>query len=152
MLNLIDQMRISLPQEIQRSQTLEAEREQYIARAQEDARAILEQAHEDAARLLDEQDIKRQAELDARRILERARREAREIRVGADAYAAQVLGELDRHVQQVARTIRNGLRTLTDLRESAEPETQALAKRLPQEGASEAEAQETPTAHAGDAA
>lgn len=125
MLNILDQMRISVPQEIRRSQELEIEREQYVARAQQDARAILEQAREDAARLLDEQEIRRQAETEARRILERARREARETRVGADAYAAQVLGELDRHVQQVARTIRNGLRALHGLREAGEAEGQA---------------------------
>ena len=134
MLNILDQMRISVPREIRRSQELETEREKYVARAQQDARAILEQAREDAARLLDEQEIKRQAEINARRILERARREARETRVGADAYAAQVLGELDRHVQQVARTIRNGLRALHGLREEGEAESQAEATPAQEDG------------------
>jgi hypothetical protein len=146
MLNILDQMRISVPREIRRSQELETEREQYVARAQQDARAILEQAREYVARLLDEQEIKRQAEKDARRILERARREARETRVGADAYAAQVLGELDRHVQQVARTIRNGLRALHGLREEGEAENQAEAtpaQEVGQEGTAPVEGQAT---------
>lgn len=119
-LNLIDQMRISAPQEMRRSQEFWLDREKFIAQAQADARTILEQAHEDAARLLDEQAIKRQAELDARRILERAGSEARETRAGADAYAEQVLRQLDRHIRQVNRTIQNGLRELAGLRAPAD--------------------------------
>jgi vacuolar-type H+-ATPase subunit H len=111
-LNLIDQMRISIPQEIRRSQEFEIERERYIAQAQEDARVIVEQAREDAARMLDDQEIKRQAEVDAKRIVERARREAQEVRDGADIYAEEVLRELDRHARLITRTIQNGLREL----------------------------------------
>ncbi len=124
-LNLIDQMRITIPQEIKRCQAFESERDRYIAQAQEDARAIMEQAHEDAAKMLDEQAIRRQAETDARRTLERAKREAEEIRAGADAYAAATLRELDRHVQLLARTIENGLRELEG--PSEEDESDELA-------------------------
>lgn len=119
-LNLIDQMRISAPQEMRRSQEFWLDREKFIAQAQADARAILEQAHADAARLLDEQSIRRQAELDARRILERAGTEARETRSGANDYAEQVLLQLDRHIRQVSRTVQNGLRELAGLQSSAE--------------------------------
>ena len=119
-LNIIDQMRITIPQEIKRCQEFETERDRYVAQAQDDARAILEQAHEDAARLLDDQAIKKQAELDARRTLERARREADEVRSGADEYAAVQLHELERHVQQLAQIIHNGLQELE--RQPEQPE------------------------------
>jgi vacuolar-type H+-ATPase subunit H len=111
-LNIIDQMRITIPQDLRRYKEFEAEKDRYIAQAQEEARVILEQAREDAARLLDEQSIKQQAEVDARRIAERARREADEVRSGSDAYALASLQELDRQVQRLARTIQNGLSEL----------------------------------------
>jgi vacuolar-type H+-ATPase subunit H len=111
-LNIIDQMRITIPQDLRRYKEFEAEKDRYIAQAQDEARVILEQAREDAARLLDEQSIKQQAEVDARRITERARREADQVRTGSDAYALASLQELDRQVQRLARTIQNGLSEL----------------------------------------
>ncbi len=147
-LNLIDQMRISIPQEIRRSQEFEVERERYIAQAQEDARAIMEQAREDAARLLDEQQIKRQAEIDAKRIVERARREAQEVRDGADIYAEEVLHELDRHTRLISRTIQNGLRELDKHQEGVTAESgaaEADAATEPAEAMSDEPTQEAPS-------
>ncbi|MHB1319868.1 MAG: ATP synthase subunit B family protein, partial [Anaerolineae bacterium] len=103
---------ITIPQDLRRYKEFEAEKERYIAQAQEEARTILEQAREDAARLLDEQSIKQQAEIDARRILDRARREADEVRAGSDAYALGSLRDLEVQVQRLARTIQNGLSEL----------------------------------------
>ncbi len=112
LLNIIDQMRITIPQDLRRYKEFEVEKERYIAQAQEEARTILEQAREDAARLLDEQSIRQQAETDARKILERARREADEVRAGSDAYALGSLRNLEVQVQRLARTIQNGLSEL----------------------------------------
>lgn len=116
-LNIVDQMRITIPQDLRRYQEFEAEKERYIAQAQEEARLILEQAREDAARLLDEQSIRQQAEIDARRILERARQEAEEVRAGSDAYAIGSLRQLEAQVERLARTIQNGLEELTHAEE-----------------------------------
>lgn len=120
-LNIVDQMRITIPQDLRRYQEFEAEKEHYIAQAQEQARAILEQAREDAARLLDEQSIRQQAEIDARRILERARQEAEEVRSGSDAYAIGSLRQLEAQVERLARTIQNGLGELTRASDSEAP-------------------------------
>jgi vacuolar-type H+-ATPase subunit H len=136
-LNIVDQMRITIPQEIRRYQEFEAERDRYIAQAQQDARTILEQAHEDAARLLDEQSIKRQAELDAQRMMDRARREAEEVRSGSDAYALASLQQLDLQVQRLARTIQNGLEELTANAQQA-AEAAAASEETVAAGATEA--------------
>ena len=143
-LNLIDQMRISVPQEIRRSQEFEVERERYIAQAQEDARVIIEQAREDAARLLDEQEIKRRAEVDAKRIVDRARREANEVREGADIYAEEVLCELDRHARLITRTIQNGLRELGKHREGAPTDAKVSETVASGQGEAPAEANAKP--------
>jgi len=119
LLNIVDQMRITIPQDLRRYKEFEAEKDRYIAQAQSEARTILEQAHEDAARLLDEQGIKRQAEIDARRILESAHREADEVRSGSDAYAISSLRELEAQVQRLARTIHNGLAELMRAQQEA---------------------------------
>jgi len=131
LLNIIDQMRITIPQDLRRYKEFEAEKDRYIAEAQDEARLILEQAREDAARLLDEQSIRRQAETDARRILEQARREAEEVRAGADAYALASLHELDRQVERLARTIQNGL---SELARSQQAKAQAAEEVETDEG------------------
>jgi len=108
-LNLIDQMRLALPKEIQQAQELQRARDQFIARAQEDARQILQQARQDAASQLDEIGLQELAQQQAHQIVDKAWEEAAAVRQGADEYAAQQLRELGRSAADLLRTVRNGL-------------------------------------------
>ncbi|NLD44612.1 MAG: hypothetical protein GX657_14090 [Chloroflexi bacterium] len=111
-LNIIDQMRISLPRELQEAQELLRARDQFIARAQEDAKQIMLQAQEDAASQLDEFGLQELAQQQARRIVDEAWQTAAEIRAGADEYAETQLRELGRSAADLLRTVRNGLEYL----------------------------------------
>ena len=64
-LNIIDQMRISIPQEIKQAKEIQLERDKYVAQAHEEARRILAQAREDAAKQLDEHQLRQQAQAQA---------------------------------------------------------------------------------------
>lgn len=121
-LNIIDQMRIMIPQEIKQAKEVQREREKYIAQAQEEARRILAQAREDAAKELDSHKIKREAEAQAEAILKRAQLEAARIRAGADEYAESRLKELSQQVAHLQTVIQNGIQTLAARRLQREPE------------------------------
>ncbi len=108
-LNIIDQMRLALPKEIQQAQELHRARDQFIARAQDDAKQIMMQAQQDAASQLDEIGLKELAQQQARQIVDSAWEEATAIREGADEYAEQQLRELGRSAADLLRTVRNGL-------------------------------------------
>lgn len=108
-LDVIDQMRISIPEEIKQAKRVQQEREQIIAQGHEEAARIISQGREDAARLVVEHEIRRQAQEHAERTLEEARRQALVIRQGADDYAAEVLAKLSEEIAGLQRTITNGL-------------------------------------------
>jgi len=58
-LNIVDQMRLTIPQEIKQARDVQLERDKYIAQAHDEAREIIAQAREDAAKLLDEHQLRR---------------------------------------------------------------------------------------------
>lgn len=111
-LNIIDQMRITIPQEIQLAQEMLRERDRQLARAQEEAAQVIAQAREEAARQVEHLNLRAAAEADAREVVRQAEREAQRIRAGADEYAEGQLRELGRQVASLLATIRNGLELL----------------------------------------
>jgi vacuolar-type H+-ATPase subunit H len=111
-LNIIDQMRITIPQEIKQAREVQLEREKYVAQAREEARRIVAQAREDAAQQLDEHALRQAAETRAEAIVTQAQREAARIRSGADDYAQGRLQELAQEIDQLQQVIQNGLEAL----------------------------------------
>lgn len=111
-LNIVDQIRITIPKEIKKAREVEQERDKYIAQAHEEARRIIAQAREDAARLLDEHQLRREALTRAEALIQAAEREAQRIRAGADEYAEGQLRLLGQQVAQLDQVVRNGLTVL----------------------------------------
>ena len=116
-LDIIDQMRIAIPDEIRKAERVTRDRDRILAQAREEADRILEQARAEAAGLLDDQELIKAAEQRARSVVMRAQEEADEIRRGADEYAIGVLEELRSELDRIVRTVENGLQTLTANRE-----------------------------------
>ncbi len=111
-LRLIDQMRISVPQEVKSARQLEAERDQVLSTAQEQAEAMIAAGREKAELLTSEHLVLQQAEERASEVLAQAYEEAAGIRADADAYALEVLERIAAQLDQFARTIQNGIRLL----------------------------------------
>lgn len=110
--DIIDQMRVSIPQELRRADELLENRESVLAAARSDGDRILEQAHERAARLVDEHEIIAAARAEAERIKAQAEIDAEETRRGADDYALGILSELESRLSGLLRTTANGLSAL----------------------------------------
>lgn len=108
-LKIIDQMRITIPQEIREARRLKEERGQVIARAQAEAEKIVAEAKGEVNGLLAEEKLLKAAKEESARIIEQARREAEKIRKGADEYAIEVLGQLQDQMMTLQTTIQNGL-------------------------------------------
>jgi len=118
-LDVIDQMRTAIPQQIKDGERLQRERERIVAQAEEQASHIVQKARDDARTLVVEHDLSRAAEDRATEIKERARREAEVLKAEATEYARSVLDRLDRQLNEVEGnianllvTVRNGLDTL----------------------------------------
>jgi vacuolar-type H+-ATPase subunit H len=107
--DLIDQMRISIPEEVRQAQRVNQERDRIIAQAKEEAGRIIELARQDAAKLTEEHAITKQAQDLAETIQARARRDARNVQQEADEYVMEVLTQLDADLTRTLTVVRNGI-------------------------------------------
>jgi vacuolar-type H+-ATPase subunit H len=110
--DVINQMRISIPEEVKKAKRVQQERERLIAQANEEAERIIELAREQAANLVHEHEVLKQAERQAQEVLAQVQDEAQEVRAGADDYALVVLQQLEQRLLQQLGTVRNGISTL----------------------------------------
>jgi vacuolar-type H+-ATPase subunit H len=118
-LEWIDQLRVTIPEEIKSARRVTNEVERLLEQAREEAEQILARAQEQATYLIEERELTRQAEELSREILRQAALEADAIRSGADDYASEVLVGLESEVMRTLKTIKRGLELLEDRRSSA---------------------------------
>ena len=71
-LDLIDELRHAVPEEVQSARRVNAEGERILERAQQEAERIIARAQEQAAFLIDEQGLTEAAEAEGRRIVDEA--------------------------------------------------------------------------------
>jgi cell division septum initiation protein DivIVA len=125
--NIIDQMRVSIPEEVKRANRIEAEKDRIMAQAQEEAERIRELAKHEADDRVRRDTVMVSAQTRADTILERARRDAEMIRQESDVYALDVLAKLEEDLLRSLSVIRNGMRKLEGEQEPEieEPEPSA---------------------------
>ena len=114
MLDIIDQMRISIPEEVKKAQQVFSQKDRVMAQAQEEAGRKLILAQEKADQLVEKDFLVQDAQKRANQIIEQARVDADNIRLGADQYAMDKLGDMERAVQVIMNQIRNGMRMLEE--------------------------------------
>jgi len=110
--DLIDQMRITIPEEVKQAQRVNQERDRIIAQAKEEAGRIIELARQDAVKLTEEHGIAAQAQDLSDTIEARARREADRVKLDADNYVMDVLGQLEADLARTLTVVRNGIEKL----------------------------------------
>jgi vacuolar-type H+-ATPase subunit H len=111
-LDILDQIRVSIPDEIKAARRLTQEREQILADARAEAERILRDAEAHAAERISDHALVRAAEVRAGDIEEGALRQAEQVRREAEAYAYRVLEKLREQITQVAQTVDRGLQEL----------------------------------------
>lgn len=123
MLELIDQMRIAIPEEVKKAQQLLAQRDRVMAQAQEEANRTLSQAREKADQLAHKDNIVLEAQRRAELILSQARADAEATRVEADNYVLDSLTHLQTELERLSNQVRNGIQTIEDeqLRKASAP-------------------------------
>ncbi|MGD2143759.1 MAG: hypothetical protein PVF54_04710 [Anaerolineae bacterium] len=109
---LLDQMRISVPDEMRRAERILREKERTKAQATEEAERIVELARREAAELAADHSVARTAEQESAAIRQRAQEEARQIVAGADEYAFGVLCDLEQELRRALTVVENGIRAV----------------------------------------
>lgn len=113
-MDVLDQMRVVIPEEIKTARRLNQDRERIIQQAEGEAERVVNQAQQQADEMVQEHDVLQQAQRRAEEVLARADTQAEEIRAGADQYALEVLRALDAHMKKTMETVRRGIDTLED--------------------------------------
>lgn len=122
MLDIIDQMRVSIPEEIKKAQQLLAQRDRIMAQAQEEANRMLVLAREKGDQLIDRDAIVTAANARAEQIIAQARKEAEAIKNEADDYSLDTLMKLEIELERSINQVRNGIRTLKIENQPGNPE------------------------------
>lgn len=112
MLDLVEKLRANLPDEVNRAKAVTKEKDRLIEEARAQAGAIVEEASTAKTRLIDDNEIVRQAKAEAERILAEARTRSDDIKSGADRYADEILGNLDRTLSTTLAVVHKGRQAL----------------------------------------
>jgi cell division septum initiation protein DivIVA len=126
-LDLIDQLRVAIPEEVRAAKRINAEGERIIEKAEEESSRIISRAQEQAAFLIGERGLLELAEAEGRRIIDEASAAGDSVREGADDYAFNILTTLETEVTQALAGIQKGIGVLDDRRaELAGAEAEAV--------------------------
>ena len=115
-LDVIDQMRVAIPEEVRQARRVNAESDQLLAKARDEAEQIIGAAQEQAALLLQDQSVLREAETQAEALRDRAQSKADETMRGADQYASDVLVRLESDLVKTLSIVKKSLEVLEERR------------------------------------
>ncbi|MDA1329712.1 MAG: hypothetical protein DWG76_01020 [Chloroflexi bacterium] len=131
MLDLIDQMRVAIPEEVKKSQKLLAERDRTLAQAQEEAKRTLQMAREKSDGMVDRDAILSAAKGRAEELLAQARLDAEATRKEADEYVLEALTNLEMEMERSLNQVRNGIRALMQQQENQTEPNEARKESQP---------------------
>ena len=114
MLDLIDQMRVAVPEEIKKAQQLITQRDRILAQAKEEANRTISLAREKAEKQLEDNEIIEAAKTRAEEIVEQAQKDAEDSQLEADKYILDTLTNLELHLDRMLAQVRNGIKTIQD--------------------------------------
>lgn len=144
LLELVDQMRSSVPWEVKEAQTIVGERAQMLEEARREGEGIVHRAELEAQEKLDETALVKQAEREASQLVERAEeraqalldeaqaqvqsrlRQAEQAATNqmdeADRYALEMLRRLEAQLSAFSSTVRGGISALEERTGEATPQ------------------------------
>jgi vacuolar-type H+-ATPase subunit H len=111
-LDIIDQMRIAIPEEVKKAQQVFSQKDRVMAQAQEEANRTLQLAREKADTLLEKEALVQDAQRRSGQIIDQARVDAENIKTGADQYALDILMGLQTELSRLSNQAQNGVQLL----------------------------------------
>jgi cell division septum initiation protein DivIVA len=143
LLDLVDQLRAAVPQQVREASGILEKRDEVLAKADEEAAVRLARADEEVSRRIQDSEIVRAAETRAQEIISEARREGERLiqdarmeaqRKGeegarlaseqmdeADRYAMEMLRKLEQQLGAFANSVRTGIESLDRASEPERP-------------------------------
>ncbi len=104
-LNIVDQLRTTIPDEIKQARRVIQDKERIIAQAQAEANALLTRAREESEQAVNREGLLKAAEERSLELVQRAEGEADQLKTEADNYVIETLRALRDHLNSVETDI-----------------------------------------------
>jgi cell division septum initiation protein DivIVA len=121
LMELIDQIRFNLPDEIKQANWTVSEQNRIMTEAHAEAARTMSRANERAEEAASEHEILRRAERHAAQMVKDAQAKSDQIVRDAEAYALEQLKQLEAHLGRTLATVRRGVEAL-QANQPAQPE------------------------------
>ncbi len=104
-LEVINEIRLKLPDEINRASWVAKERQRILTEAQTEAEELIEKVKEQQKIYIEENEITKQAKLYAQQIVEEAEQKANDMKLGAYSYSDEILSKLQDKIKDINNII-----------------------------------------------
>jgi hypothetical protein len=112
LLDLIDQMRLAIPDEIRTAQQTNSQKDRILAQASEEAARTINAAREKGIQMVERDNIVQSAKVRAEQIESQAKDNALQIRKDADKYAMETLVNLQIKLERNLAEVKRGIQVL----------------------------------------
>ncbi len=104
-LNIVDQLRTTIPDEIKQARRIIQDKERILAQAQAEANALLARAREESEQAVNREGLLKAAEARSHEMVRRAEEEAEQLKNEADGYVIETLRALRDHLTSIETDI-----------------------------------------------
>jgi regulator of protease activity HflC (stomatin/prohibitin superfamily) len=119
-MEMIDQIRFNLPDEIKQANWTVSEQQRIITEAHAEAARIMSRANERAEETSSDHEVLRRAERQATQLVKDAQAKSDRIVQEAESYALEQLKQLEAHLGRTLATVRRGVEALQSTTPSSE--------------------------------
>jgi cell division septum initiation protein DivIVA len=114
-LDIIDQMRVTIPEEMKKAQQVLSQRDRILAQAQEEANRTLNLARDKSENLVERDAIVQAAHVQADEIISKALTDVEKTRRDADKYVIDTLLRVEYELERMLNQAQNGILALQSL-------------------------------------
>ena len=100
-LDIIDQMRVTIPEEMKKAQQVLVQRDRLLAQAQEEANRTIAMAREKSERMLERDSVIQAAKVQAEEIISKALSDSEKIRHDTDKYVIDTLMRIEYELEKM---------------------------------------------------
>lgn len=123
-LNIVDQLRTTIPDEIKQARRIIQDKERILAQAQADANALLARAREESEQAVNREGLLKAAEARSQELVRRAEEEAEQLKNEADGYVVETLRALRDHLSNIEMDVGRSILSIEKGLASLEGEAQ----------------------------
>jgi len=106
LLDIIQEMRLKLPDDLKQAKWVKEERQRILLEAQKEANDIIKSTEDKIISMINESEITKRAKLQAEEIIANAAKRSKEIKQGTRNYADDILSDMEKIMEKTLSTLR----------------------------------------------